>query len=84
MVSYDTPQVATEKVEYIKHVGLGGAMWWESSGDRGGKAALAEDGSLIGTFVQALGGPAALGHGQNCLEYPNSKYDNLKAGMPEE
>ena len=57
MVSYDTPQNAAEKVAYIEDRGLGGAMWWESSGDRPVKAADAEDGgSLINLVVQGLGG----------------------------
>ena len=43
MVSYDSLEMAGRKVEFIKEEGLGGAMWWESSGDKGGEE------SLIGT-----------------------------------
>lgn len=43
MVSYDTVDVAKQKAEYIKEEDLGGAMWWESSGDKRGEE------SLIGT-----------------------------------
>ncbi|KAL8735568.1 MAG: hypothetical protein Q9166_000737 [cf. Caloplaca sp. 2 TL-2023] len=43
MVSYDTKEMALEKVEYVKKEKLGGAMWWESSGDKKGGD------SLIGT-----------------------------------
>ena len=50
MVSYDTKEMAKFKAEWIKKEGgLGGAMWWESSGDKGG-----ED-SIIGTVRFALG-----------------------------
>ncbi|KAL8915487.1 MAG: hypothetical protein Q9171_000051 [Xanthocarpia ochracea] len=73
MVSYDTKEVAQQKVEYIKQEGLGGGMWWESSGDKKGGE------SLIGTVVKGLG---SLDKSQNTLEYPESKYDNLKQGMP--
>ena len=40
MVSYDTPQNAAAKVEYIRSRRLGGGMWWESSGDKGGEESL--------------------------------------------
>lgn len=43
MVSYDTIELAKQKAEYIKGENLGGAMWWESSGDKRGEE------SLIGT-----------------------------------
>ena len=42
VVSYDNAEVVAWKVEFIRERGLGGGMWWESSGDKGG------DQSLIG------------------------------------
>ncbi|KAH7028858.1 glycoside hydrolase family 18 protein [Microdochium trichocladiopsis] len=77
MVTYDTPAVAARKVEYIKQKGLGGGMWWESSADF--KADSSD--SLIATVVQRLGGPEALDKSTNCVEYPQSKYDNLRSGF---
>ncbi|KAI4284510.1 MAG: hypothetical protein L6R38_001332 [Xanthoria sp. 2 TBL-2021] len=73
MVTYDTKEMVQQKVEYIKKEGLGGGMWWESSADK-------KDGeSLIGTVAKGLG---SLDKSQNTLQYPDSKYDNLKKGMP--
>ncbi|KAF2087174.1 glycoside hydrolase family 18 protein [Saccharata proteae CBS 121410] len=80
MVSYDTVPVAQEKADYIVERGLGGAMWWESSGDKTG-----ED-SLIRQVVSKLGGPdgGRMEQRPNVLHYPDSKWENLKKGMPDE
>ncbi|KAL8841335.1 MAG: hypothetical protein Q9170_000965 [Blastenia crenularia] len=75
MISYDTLEMASEKVVYMKEWGLGGGMWWESSGDRKG------EGSLIRTVVDGL---KYMDTSSNRLEYPESKYNNLRKGMPGE
>ena len=79
MVSYDTVEMAKEKAEWIRKEHLGGAMWWESSADGHG------DRSLIANVVRDLqvGGPG-MQHRTNCLTYPESKYENLRKGFPEE
>lgn len=76
LVTYDTPAVARTKAEFIKERGLGGGMWWESSADKAG------DDSLISTIVNGLGGPEGLLQQENCVEYPETKYDNLRNGFP--
>ena len=82
MVSYDTQEMGEVKTNFIKECGLGGGMWWESSGDKGGRAADRAEGSLLGTFVDCVGGIDALDQSDNALEYPESKYDNLREGFP--
>ncbi|KXT03087.1 hypothetical protein AC578_7720 [Pseudocercospora eumusae] len=77
MVSYDEPAVARKKAEYVHARGLGGAMWWELSGD----LPLGEERSLIrnvGEVLQGCGGLEVCG---NVLEYPYSRYKNLREGM---
>ncbi|KAF3484288.1 endochitinase 1 [Arthroderma uncinatum] len=81
MVSYDTVPMVVEKSRYIVESGLGGAMWWEASGDKGG----AND-SLIATYVNFIRGNRAynLENMPNALNFPDSRYANLKAGFPGE
>jgi chitinase len=70
-VTYDTKPVAKQKVDYIKNGHLGGAMWWESSGDKDGAD------SLISTVFAGLA-DGGIEDCENQLDYPQSKYDNLK------
>jgi len=72
MVSYDTPNIARQKAKWIKEKGLGGAMFWEVSGDKTG------DDSLVATVVKELG---KLEKSKNHLSYPESQHENIKNGM---
>ncbi|CAK7245172.1 MAG: Chitinase 4 [Sporothrix thermara] len=71
-VTYETATSALAKASFIKDRGLGGAMWWESSGDLEGPA------SLVRTVADALGGPPNLKQQPNCITFPESPYDNLR------
>lgn len=74
LVSFDTPQVAQWKTQYIKAQQLGGAWWWEASGDR----PVTDPKSLVRTVVQALGGESAFKPTENLLYFPQSKYVNVR------
>ncbi|RXG41789.1 hypothetical protein VDGE_30541 [Verticillium dahliae] len=74
LVSYDTPSLVRRKISYLKDKGLAGSMFWESSGDRTDKH------SLISASFELLG-PFEAGLGLNQLEYPDSRYENIRAGM---
>jgi len=56
-------------------------MWWESSAD--GKEGHGE-GSLIARVVGVLGGSNGMRmeKRENELEYPDSKFQNLREGFP--
>lgn len=77
LVSYDTPAMAKTKTDFVKQRCLGGAMWWESSADKEGAD------SLIQTVVNGLGGTKELMQKENCIQYPETKYDNLRNGFPD-
>jgi chitinase len=52
LISYDNVEIARRKAEYIRDNGLGGAMWWELSGDRKiGDGSLVEAVSLPFLFI---------------------------------
>lgn len=48
MISYDTPNIVRWKGQYILRKGLGGGMYWETSGDKSGNE------SLIGTVSSKI------------------------------
>lgn len=75
LISYDTVGSVQKKTTWLLKEGLGGAMFWEASADRNGT------GSLIGTVAAQLG---TLDQTENCLTYPDSKYANIAAGVPNE
>ncbi|KAM5345592.1 hypothetical protein ACJ41O_011453 [Fusarium nematophilum] len=72
VISFDTPQAVQKKVTYLQSLGLGGSMFWEASSDKEG------DDSLIVTSFTSLG---SLDATENWLQYPDSKYANIVAGM---
>lgn len=82
LISYDTPEIAKQKANYILSMGLGGGMWWETSCDHSPTGPQAHR-SLIKTVVDTWGGAESgrLDTEENTLDYPGSKYDNLRGGM---
>ena len=91
LISYDTPQSTEQKVHYVASRGLGGVMWWESSGDKSGNDSLIATvrsprtlGSRLLTTAQAakaLRQTGRLERSANVLKYPISQYENLRDGM---
>ncbi|PMD21432.1 glycoside hydrolase family 18 protein [Hyaloscypha hepaticicola] len=72
MVTYDTPNIAKQKANWIKENNLGGALFWEVSADKTG------DESLVGTVAREFG---KLEDSMNHLSYPTSVYALLKNGQ---
>ncbi|KAF4979036.1 hypothetical protein FZEAL_4711 [Fusarium zealandicum] len=73
LVTMDNADSGRLKAAYINKRGLGGAFYWEASGDKTGSR------STVNAVRRSLG---ALEMSQNLLYYPTSVYDNLRAGMP--
>lgn len=72
-VTYENIDTAKQKATYINTKGLGGAMYWEASGDKTGAS------SIVRNVAAKMG---TLDTTQNMLSYPVSVYANIKAGMP--
>ncbi|KAI0302660.1 glycoside hydrolase [Russula brevipes] len=89
MVSFDDEAVGRWKGEYIAREDLGGAMFWELSGDKGGAPREGMEGghgkdaqpgrSLVRVVKEAMG---ELDTKPNWLQYEGSKFENLRNGMP--
>ncbi|KAL9004635.1 MAG: hypothetical protein Q9188_002549 [Gyalolechia gomerana] len=73
LITYDSPEVVKAKTKYITDYQLGGAIFWESSGDKGGNE------SLIATAYTGLAS-AGFESSKNCLRYPASRFENLRKG----
>ncbi|KAL7904368.1 glycoside hydrolase family 18 protein [Trichoderma velutinum] len=69
LVSFDNVETARLKAEYLQSRGLGGAVFWEASGDHTGEE------SLIRTLAREMG---HLDYSGNMLEYPESRYANIQ------
>ncbi|TFK96479.1 glycosyl hydrolases family 18-domain-containing protein [Pterulicium gracile] len=72
LVSYDSPNIIKRKTQYTIAQGLGGNFFWELAQDKAGDAALSR------ISRQALG---TLDQTKNHINYPSSKYDNIKNNM---
>jgi len=72
LISYDTPNIIKLKTQYLMDKKLGGSMWWEASGDRKGAD------SLVALSAKTMG---SLDTSENHINYPNSKYDNIKSNL---
>jgi len=73
LISYDNVEAVQTKAQYVRSNNLGGAFFWEASGDRN------DTGSLISTTAASFG---SLDQTQNNLNYSGSQYANMAAGMP--
>ncbi|UQC75004.1 chitinase 1 [Colletotrichum lupini] len=72
LVTFDNIRSAKYKQAYIKKKKLGGAMFWEATGDKAG------DESLVRSMAKGMGKHEK---SQNLLWYPTSQYDNIRNGM---
>ncbi|KAH7888558.1 glycoside hydrolase family 18 protein [Phlebopus sp. FC_14] len=86
MVSFDNEQIGAMKGQWIRDQGLGGSMFWELSGDKGGYRQGMEVGpgkdpvpgaSLVRVVKDAMG---PLDRSPNWLRYEWSQFDNMRNG----
>ncbi|KAG8848449.1 hypothetical protein FRB96_001235 [Tulasnella sp. 330] len=76
LASYDTPAIAALKGEWIVQQKLAGAMYWEISSDR-----TTAETSLVAQYAAAFQKAGGLASSCNHVNYPKSKYDNIRLGM---
>lgn len=70
-ITYDDEKSVKMKANFTKKKGLGGGMWWESSGDIYDN----DEQSLIVNYIDQLGGPGVLEQSPNHLDiYDKSEY----------
>ncbi|KAF4998804.1 hypothetical protein FGRMN_2859 [Fusarium graminum] len=72
LVTMDDLKSGQAKAAYINERGLGGAFYWEASGDRLGSA------SVVAGVKRTMG---TLEKVNNLLKYPTSAYDNIRNNM---
>lgn len=70
-ITYDIPNITVAKCDYIKNRNLGGAMFWELSGD----ARADNPRSLVSAAYSSLG--QELNRDENHIAFPLSKYTNI-------
>ncbi|KAI1383236.1 glycoside hydrolase family 18 protein [Hypoxylon trugodes] len=75
LISYDNVRSTNFKSEYLQWRDLGGAFFWEASGDKGGGQ------GLVNTMSKNLDW---LDETENNLHYPTSQYRNIRWGLPGE
>ncbi|CZR59908.1 related to Chitinase 1 [Phialocephala subalpina] len=72
LVTYQGKEETRVKMQYIRDMGLGGAMWWQAAQDKEG------DESLIKTGYEGL---KKLDHTKNLLNYTESQFSNIKNAL---
>lgn len=81
LVSYDSPESVSQKVEYVKSKGLGGVFFWELSGDNDPHQHPHR--SLLATAFRGCGERRGLDLSVNHLHFITSIYDNIRATSAE-
>lgn len=56
LISFDTPEIQTQKAEYITSKNLGGGWWWESSSDKTGQGSLVQTVCSLSVWLRFVRG----------------------------